>query len=49
MLDIDIYDPDVYVKGVPHDAFRRLRAEAPVYFHKETRAAASGRSPATTT
>jgi cholest-4-en-3-one 26-monooxygenase len=32
---IDIYDPDVFVKGVPHDAFRVLRAEAPVYFHPE--------------
>src|SRR6185436_10199945 len=37
MLDIDIYDPEVYVKGVPHDAFRRLRTEAPVFFHKETK------------
>src|SRR5688572_17838049 len=33
--DIDIYDLDTYVKGVPHDAFRVLRAEAPVYFHPE--------------
>jgi cholest-4-en-3-one 26-monooxygenase len=32
---IDIYDPDVFVRGVPHDAFRVLRAEAPVYFHPE--------------
>ena len=32
---LDIYDPDVYVKGVPHDAFRNLRLEAPVYFHAE--------------
>lgn len=32
---IDIYDPDVYVRGVPHDAFRQLRAEAPVHFHPE--------------
>lgn len=31
----DIFDPDVYVRGVPHEAFRRLRAEAPVYFHPE--------------
>ncbi|HTM23335.1 MAG TPA: cytochrome P450 [Kofleriaceae bacterium] len=32
---IDIYDPDIYVKGVPHDAFRTLRAESPVHFHPE--------------
>ncbi len=32
---IDIHDPDVYVRGVPHEAFGRLRAEAPVYFHPE--------------
>ena len=31
----DIYDPDVYVKGVPHGAFRQLRLEAPVHFHPE--------------
>jgi cholest-4-en-3-one 26-monooxygenase len=33
--EIDVYDLDVYVKGVPHDAFRLLRTEAPVHFHKE--------------
>ncbi len=32
---IDIFDPDIYVKGVPHDAFRVLRAEHPVSFHAE--------------
>jgi len=32
---IDIFDPDVYVRGVPHDQFRVLRAEAPVHFHAE--------------
>ena len=32
---VDIYDPDIYVSGVPHQAFRTLRAEAPVYFHPE--------------
>jgi len=32
---VDIYDPDIYVTGVPHEAFRVLRAEAPVYFHPE--------------
>ncbi len=33
--NIDIYDPDLYVTGVPHDAFRVLRSEEPVYFHPE--------------
>ncbi len=31
----DIYDPEIYVAGVPHDAFRVLRAEQPVSFHPE--------------
>jgi cholest-4-en-3-one 26-monooxygenase len=34
-LDIDVYDPEQYVAGVPHDKFRRLRAEAPVYRHDD--------------
>lgn len=33
--EIDILSPDVYVGGVPHDRFSRLRREAPVYFHGE--------------
>jgi cholest-4-en-3-one 26-monooxygenase len=32
---IDIFDPDVYVQGVPHEAFRVLRAESPVSFQAE--------------
>ncbi len=36
LSDIDLFDPDVYVKGgAPHADFRFLRAEAPVFFHKE--------------
>jgi cholest-4-en-3-one 26-monooxygenase len=35
LADVELYDPDVYVRGVPHDTFRRLRAEAPVCFHDE--------------
>ncbi|HVA61127.1 MAG TPA: cytochrome P450 [Mycobacteriales bacterium] len=34
-LEIDVYDPDQYVQGVPHDKFRRLRTEAPVYHHDD--------------
>ncbi len=28
----DIYDPDIYAEGVPHETFRRLRQESPVYW-----------------
>ena len=31
----DINDPDVYVHGVPHNAFRRLRDEDPVSWWDE--------------
>ena len=31
--EIDIYNPDLYVETVPLEAFRRLRQEAPVYWH----------------
>ncbi len=34
-LEIDVYDPDVYVPGVPHDQFAILRAEAPIYRHAD--------------
>jgi cholest-4-en-3-one 26-monooxygenase len=33
---LDLVDPDLYVAGVPFEHFRRLRAEAPVYWHPET-------------
>jgi cytochrome P450 len=32
---VDLTDPDNFVGGVPHDSFRRLRAEAPVAWHPE--------------
>jgi cholest-4-en-3-one 26-monooxygenase len=35
MAALEIFDPDVYVSGVPHDAFRQLRKEAPVSFQRE--------------
>ena len=38
-LAVDLTDLDTFVKGVPHDQFDRLRAEAPVYFHPETEGA----------
>lgn len=33
--EIDVYNPDLYVKGLPHDQFKVLRAKAPVFHHKE--------------
>ena len=33
--NVNLGDPDAFLGGVPHDAFARLRAEAPVYFHPE--------------
>jgi cholest-4-en-3-one 26-monooxygenase len=35
VADIDLCNPDTYLAGVPHDAFRQLRKEQPVYFQKE--------------
>lgn len=32
----DLSNPDTFVRGVPHDTFRRLRAEAPVAWHPDT-------------
>src|SRR5439155_7141390 len=33
--DIDLANPDRFIDSVPFNALRRLRAEAPVYFHPE--------------
>ena len=33
--EVELYNPDVYINGVPHEAFRLLRKEAPVHFQKE--------------
>ena len=34
--DIDLTDLDRFVAGFPHEVFRRLRAEAPVWWHPPT-------------
>lgn len=34
-LDLDVYDMDQYIEQVPHEKFRRLRAEAPVFRHPD--------------
>lgn len=33
--DIDLFDPRVYARGIPYEAFARLRREAPVAWHEE--------------
>jgi cytochrome P450 len=38
-LAVDLTDLDAFVRGVPHDQFDLLRAEAPVYFHPEAEGA----------
>ena len=35
LADIDVYNLDQYIQAVPHDQFRRLRAEAPVFRHAD--------------
>ncbi|HBZ72503.1 MAG TPA: cytochrome P450 [Deltaproteobacteria bacterium] len=35
LSDVDLYNPDNFVREVPHEMFRVLRREAPVYFHPE--------------
>ncbi|TMB67313.1 MAG: cytochrome P450 [Chloroflexi bacterium] len=35
LADIDLYNPDNFVDGVPYHQFKVLRAEAPVYRHPE--------------
>lgn len=35
MAEFDVYDPGIYVEGIPHATFTRMRAEAPVYWHAE--------------
>jgi cholest-4-en-3-one 26-monooxygenase len=32
---IDLFDPGIYAKGMPHEDFARLRREAPIFFHPE--------------
>src|SRR4030095_6481626 len=37
-LGVNLADPDTFEKGFPHDVFRRLRREAPVYWHERAHA-----------
>ncbi len=34
-LDVDVFSPDTYLAGVPHESWQKLRAECPVYFQDE--------------
>src|SRR5262245_23630505 len=33
--DVELFDPDVYAEGVPHETFALLRREAPVFRHPQ--------------
>ena len=35
LSDINLTDPDIFQKAVPHDMFKLLRRQAPVFFHPE--------------
>ena len=32
---VNLTDPDIFEQGTPHEMFRILRREAPVYWHEE--------------
>lgn len=36
LSDVNLTDPDIFQRGVPHEMFRLLRREAPVFWHRET-------------
>jgi cholest-4-en-3-one 26-monooxygenase len=36
LLGEDLSHPDTFARGVPHDTFRRLRADAPVFWHPDS-------------
>ena len=33
-MNIDIYNPDAYTSGIPHEQFAWLRDNAPVHWHE---------------
>jgi cholest-4-en-3-one 26-monooxygenase len=35
LCDVNLTDPDIFQQGTPHEMFRLLRREAPVYWHPE--------------
>ncbi len=36
LSDVDLTDPNIFEKAVPHEMFRLLRREAPVFWHEES-------------
>ncbi len=36
LSDVNLTDPDIFQRGTPHEMFRLLRREAPVFWHPET-------------
>src|SRR5207245_9317641 len=34
--DVNLTDPDLFQQGVPHEMFKLLRREAPVFWHPES-------------
>jgi cholest-4-en-3-one 26-monooxygenase len=35
LSDVDLTDPDIFQRAVPHDMFKLLRRQAPVFWHEE--------------
>ena len=35
LSDVNLTDPDIFERGVPHEMFKVLRKEAPVFWHEE--------------
>jgi len=35
LTDVNLTDPDIFQRGTPHDMFKLLRREAPVFWHPE--------------
>jgi cholest-4-en-3-one 26-monooxygenase len=35
LSDVDLTDPEIFQRGTPHEMFRLLRREAPVFWHEE--------------
>jgi hypothetical protein len=45
MSDVrDVSDPDAFEKGFPHEMFRELRREAPVFWHEGVRSPTCART-----
>ena len=43
--EVDLSDPETFVAGVPHEAFRLLRLHSPVHFQKESAQASGPMAP----